>query len=100
MLIKFPVIRPVQPQDLWSFLPLVSFLNLGAFLVLAGHVWHWEWSLPEPSMYPECSRVNQCYQPEAEGWRGCPTQEECRYPLGHPKGPKGPVTSGCKAVET
>ena len=51
-------------------------------------------------MYPECSRVNQCYLPEGEGLRGCPTQEKCRYPLGHPKGPKGPVTSGCKAVET
>lgn len=100
MLIKFPAVRPVQPQALWSFLPVVSFLNRGAFLVLAGHVWHWEWSLPEPSVYPECSRVNQYYQPEAEGWRGCPTQEKCRYPLGHPEGPGGPVTSGCKAIGT
>ena len=62
-------------------------------ITLKGHI-------PEPSMYPECSRVIQCYHPEAEGWRGCQTQEKCRCPLGHPQDPKGPVTSDCKAVET
>ena len=40
MLTKFLAVRPVQPQTLRSFLPVVSFLNFGAFLVLAGHVWH------------------------------------------------------------
>lgn len=81
-------------QDLWSFLPLASFLNLNAIFAVAGDVWHWEWSLPEPSMYPECSGINQCYQPEAEGWGGCSTQEKRRYPVGHPEGPERPVTTG------